>query len=56
MEQESSDIRDLVERTTKVPKLRKQAPGCFRKETFIRSPLMKYCLENVRRTKVGESL
>jgi hypothetical protein len=57
MEQEPSDIRDLVERVTKLPKLRKQAPsGYFRKETFIRSPLMTYCLEEVRQTKVGDIL
>jgi hypothetical protein len=57
MEQESSDIRDLVEGATKVPKLRKQAPsGYFRKATFERSPLMTYCLEDVRRAKVGDSL
>jgi hypothetical protein len=57
MEQEPSDIRDLVERITEVPQLRKQAPsGYFRKETFKRSPLMTYCLEEVRRMKVGDSL
>jgi hypothetical protein len=57
MEPELSDIRHLVERVTKIPKLRKQAPsGYFRKETFIRSPLMTYCLEEVRRIKVGDRL
>jgi hypothetical protein len=57
VEQEPSDIRHLVERITKIPKLRKQAPsGCFRKETFTRSPLMTYCLEEVRRIKVGDRL
>jgi hypothetical protein len=57
MEQEPSVRRHLVESITKIPELRKQAPsGYFRKETFRRSPLMTYCLEEVRRTKVGERL
>lgn len=57
MEQEPSDIRHLVERVTKLPKLRKQAPsGYFRKETFMRSPLMTYCLEEVRRIQVDDRL
>jgi hypothetical protein len=57
MEQESHDIRDLVERETKVPKLQKKSPiRYFRNETCIRSPLMTYDVEEVRQREVGDNL
>jgi hypothetical protein len=53
MEQEPNYIRDLVEGTTKLPRLQKESR--LRNEVFVRNPLM-YCHEEEKQAKIGDSL
>jgi hypothetical protein len=56
MEQEPNYVRDLVERVTKLPRLRKESPVChLRKKVVIRNPLM-YWHEKETQAKIGDSL
>lgn len=57
MEQEPSYIRDLTEGETNVPKLPQLPPQKWpRNDTFMKSPLMTYQLEEVRRREARDSL